>query len=67
MLLNAKTTILALKGWQGEQKCAHLVSLSMMTITTLFPSNLGRPMIKSIKTSSQRWQGTFNGCRRLGI
>ena len=35
------------------QKCAYLVSLSKATIITFFPYDLGRPMIKSIETSSQ--------------
>ena len=59
--------ILALKGWESAQKFAYLVSLSTTTMMTLFPSDLGRPVIKSIETSSQRWLGMTNGCRRPGF
>jgi hypothetical protein len=37
-------------------KCAqkYLVSLSTITMMTLFPSDFGNPVMKSMETSSQR-------------
>jgi len=54
-------------GWDNAQKCAYLVSLSTTTMMTLFPSDLGKPVIKSIETSSQRWLGMSKGCNKPGV
>src|ERR1700731_4124075 len=62
--INAVETVLALNGCVNAQKCAYLVSLSTTTMMTLFPSNLGKPVIKSIETSSQCWLGMDKGCNR---
>ena len=48
VFMDAVATALALKG------CAYLVSLSTTTMIRLFPFDLGRLVIKSIETSSQR-------------
>ena len=50
--MNVAAIVPVLKGCERAQKCAYLVSLSMTTIITLFPLDLGIPMIKSINTSS---------------
>jgi hypothetical protein len=36
-----------------ERECPYFVSQSTTTMMTIFPSNLGKPVIKSIETSSQ--------------
>ena len=59
--INAVATILALNEWDNVQKCAYLVSLSITTVMTLFPSDLGKPMIKSIEITSQHWLGMDKG------
>ena len=47
--MNAVTTILDLKGWESAKKCAYLVSLSTITMMTLFPSDFGNPMMNPWK------------------
>ena len=51
--INVVETIMDLKGLHNAQKCVDLVSLSTTTMMKLFPSDLGKTMIKSIETSSQ--------------
>jgi len=34
---------------------------------TLFPLDLGKPVIKYIETSSQHWLGMDKGCDRPGV
>ena len=48
----------------NAQKCAYLVSLSTTTMMTLSPSDLGKPVIKSIEISSQCWLEMDKECRR---
>lgn len=61
--INKIMIVLALKGWDSTKKCAYLVRLSTSTMMTLFHSHLGKPMIKSIETSSQHYLGMNNVCK----
>ena len=65
--INEVATISALKGSYNAQKCAYLVSLSPITMMTLFPSELAKAMINSIEISTQCWLGMNKGCRRPGV
>lgn len=49
--MNVVGNVIALKGWEREQKWAYFVSQSTTTMMTLFPLNFSRLVIKSIETS----------------
>ena len=61
--------------WKPREVRHHLnfstitsfVNISTTTMMTLFPSDLGKPVIKSIEISSQRWLGMDKGCRSPGV
>ena len=65
--MNVVETVLSLKRWESAQKCVYLFSLSTITMMTLFPSDFGNPVMKSMETSSQHWIGMANGCKRPGV
>jgi len=65
--INLMATVLDLNGWESDKKFAYLFSISTITMMKLFPSDFGNPVMKSMETSSQRWLGMANGCKRLGV
>jgi len=65
--MNVVETVVALKWWEKAQKCVYLVSLSTITMMTLFPLEFNKPMMKSMETSSQHWLGMDNGCKIPGV
>ena len=59
--------VLTSNGRDSAHKCAYLVILSTTTMMTLFPSEHGKHVIKSIETSVHLWLGMESGCKRPGV
>ena len=58
------STILAVKGCDNAMRCAYYVRRSTTTMMTLWPLDMGSPMMKSMDTSSHCCLGIDNGCKR---
>jgi hypothetical protein len=65
--MNVVATVLSLKGCEREKKWGYFVSQSTTTMVIIFPSDLGKTIIKSIEISSQCWLGITNGSRRPDV
>jgi hypothetical protein len=51
--MNVVATVLSLKGCEREKKWAYVFNISTNTVMMVFPSYLGKFVIKYIETSSQ--------------